>query len=116
MSRKTSAVVHSVKKLLHEASKLTVVDVSRETLQYPWRKEISVTPDILKPALSREIRRGVVYPINGESLKLRQLCGLKPEPPHGQCSRKALKSKLVLLKVCRVLDALALKEDGGFLY
>lgn len=104
--------IKSWKKVLESGHKLTMFDRQKEIKFYPLRREFNPTaPPVVKPALRRDFEIGLVYPVDEEVMKSRELAGLDKVPPTAHLFKEAVERKRKLLEVSGIMEELG--YDGG---
>lgn len=108
--------IKSWKKLLESSYKLTMLDRRKEIKLYPIRREFNPTaPHVVKPALKRDFEIGLIYPVDEEVMRIRELIGLDKVPPTAHSFKEALERKRKLLEVSGIMEELGY-EEGKFKY
>ncbi|MEM0286525.1 MAG: hypothetical protein QXW34_05240 [Candidatus Methanomethyliaceae archaeon] len=108
--------IKSWKKMLELGYKLTIFNRQKEIKFYPLRREFNPTaPHVVKPALKRDFEIGLVYPIDEEIMKIRELVGLDKIPPTAHLFERVIERKRKLLKIFGIMEELGY-EEGKFRY
>lgn len=104
--------IKSWRKILESGHKLAMFDRQREMILYPLRREFNPTaPHIVKPALMRDFEIGLVYPVDGEVMKNRELAGLEKVPPTAHLFKEAVEKRKKLLVISGIMEELGYEGE-----